>query len=53
MKTEGHEFRQGYKCQEGDQRQNSRWKEVQGGAVHVPRLQKGRGARVCQLESQS
>ena len=34
-----------------NQRQNSGWKEVQGGAVHVPRFQKGRGAGVCRLES--
>ena len=33
--------------QEGDQRQNSGQKEVQGGAVHVLRFQKGRGAGVC------
>ena len=44
MKTEGHAFRQGYKRQEGDQKQNSVRKEVQSGAVHVPRFQKGKGA---------
>ena len=43
--------KQSYECQEGDQRQNSGRKEVQSGAVHVPRFQKRRGAGVCQLES--
>ena len=47
MKTEGHAFQQGYECQEGDQRQNSRRKEVQGGAVHVSRFQKGGDTGVC------
>ena len=53
MKTESHAFRQGYERQERDQRQNSGWKEVKGGAVHVLRFQKGSSARVCRLESQS
>ena len=41
------------RTQEGDQRQNSGRKEVQSGAVHVPRFQERRGAGVCQLESRS
>ena len=53
MKTKSHVFRQSYERQEGDQRQNSRWKEVQGGAVHVLRFQKRRGTGVCQLEGRS
>ena len=40
-------------AKKGIQRQNSGWKKVQGGAVHVPRFQKGRGAGVSRLESRS
>ena len=43
MKTEGHAFRPGYEHQEGDQRQNSGRKEVQGGAVHVSEIPKKKG----------
>ena len=53
MKTESHVFQQSYKCQEGDQRQNSRRKEVQGGAVRVPRFQERGGTGVCRLEGRS
>ena len=40
-------------AKKGIKGRDSRWKEVQSGAVHVLRFQERRGAGVCRLESRS